>query len=71
MKKMSRKKRVHYGKSAKAKKLSESRKNLSPNSKKKLLDATKERVQHHRANMDDEKQDIIHQKDIDYQQSKR
>ena len=68
---MSRKKRVHYGKSAKAKKVSESRKKFSPNSKKKLLDATKEHVQHHRANLDEEKQEIIHQKDIEYQQSKR
>ena len=68
---MSRKKRVHYGKSAKAKKLSESRKKLSPNSMKKLLDATKERVQHHRENLDEEKQEIIRQNDIEYQQSKR
>ena len=46
-------------------------KKLSPNSKKKVLDSTKERVQRHRLNLDDEKQDIIHQKDIEYQQSKR
>ena len=65
------KKRVHFGKSAKAKKLSESRKKLSPNSKKKLLDETKERVQRHRENLDDEKQEIIRQNDIQYQQSKR
>ena len=53
---MSRKKRVNYGKSAKAKKLSESKKKLSPNSKKKLMDSTKECVPHHRENLDDEKQ---------------
>ena len=68
---MSRKKRVNYGKSAKAKKLSESKKKLSPNSKKKLLDLTKERVRHHRENLDDEKQEKIRQNDIEYQQSKR
>ena len=68
---MSRKKRVNYGKSAKAKKQSESRKKLSPNSKKKLLDSTKEQVKRHRGNLDDEKQEIIRQKDIEYQQSKR
>ena len=68
---MSRKKRVHYGKSAKAKKVSESRKKFSPNSKKKLLDSTKERVQRHRLNLDDEKQQTNLQKKIEYEQSKR
>ena len=68
---MSRKKRVNYGKSAKAKKLSESKKKLSPNSKKKLMDSTKECVPHHRENLDDEKQEIIRKNDTEYQQSKR
>jgi hypothetical protein len=68
---MSRKKRVNFGKSAKAKKLSESTKKLSPNSKKKLLDSTKERVQRHRLNLDDEKQQTNLQKKIEYEQSKR
>ena len=69
--KMGPKKRVNYGKSTKAKKQSESMKKLSPNSKKKVLDSTKERVQRHRLNLDDEKQQTILQKLIEYKQSKR
>ena len=69
--KMGPKKRVNYGKSAKAKKHIESMKKLSPNSKKKVLDSTKERVQCHRSNLDDEKQQAILQKEIEYEQSKR
>ena len=45
------KKRQSYGKSSKAKKNMETRKNLSPDSKEKLCQATKESVQKHRAKM--------------------
>jgi hypothetical protein len=46
------KKRQRYGKSSDTKKIKETRKNLSPNSKEKLCNATKESVQKHRANLD-------------------
>ena len=49
-------KKSNYGrKSAKAKQMQQVRSNLSPESKKKLLNRTKESMQKYRANMDEEK----------------
>ena len=49
-------KKSNYGrKSTKAKQMQQVRSNLSPESKKKLLNRTKESMQKYRANMDEEK----------------
>ena len=69
--KMPPKKRQRYGKSSNTKKIQETRKNLSPNSKEKLCNATKESVQKHRANLDEEKLEDIRCQDLDQHQKRR
>ena len=65
------KKRQRYGKSSKAKKNEETRKNLSPDAKGKLCQATKESVQKHRANLDEEKLEDIRCQNLDQHQKRR
>ena len=69
--KMPPKKRQRFGKSSKAKKNQETRKNLSPDSKEKLCQATKESVQKHRANLDEEKLEDIRLQDLGQHQKRR
>ena len=69
--KMPPKKRQRYGKSSNTKKIQEARKNLSPNSKEKLCNTTKESVQKHRANLDEEKLEDIRLQDLGQHQKRR
>ena len=69
--KMPPKKRQRYGKSSNTKKIHETRKNLSPDSKEKLCNATKESVQKHRANLDEEKNEEIRLQNLDQHQKRR
>ena len=65
-------KKSNYGrKSAKAKQMQQVRSNLSPESKKKLLNRTKESMQKYRANMDEEKLGEIQMQDMYSHQSHR
>ena len=65
-------KKSNYGrKSAKAKQMQQVRSNLSPESKKKLLNRTKESMQKYRANMDEEKLGEIQTQDMYSHQSHR
>ena len=65
-------KNSNYGrKSAKAKQMQQVRNNLSPESKKKLLNKTKESMQKYRANMDEEKLGEIQTQDMYSHQSHR
>ena len=49
----------------------ETRKNLSPDSKEKLCQATKESVQKHRANLDEEKLEDMRLQDLGQHQKRR
>ena len=65
------KKRERYGKSSNTKKIKDARQNLSPNSKEKLCNATKESVQKHRAKLDEEKLEDIRLQDLGQHQKRR
>ena len=65
-------KKTNYGrKSAKAKQMEQTRRNLSPDSKEKLLNRAKESMQKYRANMDEEKLEDIQLQDLCSHQSHR
>ena len=65
-------KKSNYGrKSAKAKQMQQVRTNLSPESKEKLLNRTKESVQKYRVNTDEEKLEDIRVQDMYSHQSHR
>ena len=65
------KKRERYGKSSNTKKIKEARQNLSPNSKEKLCNATKDSVQKHRAKLDEEKLEDLRYQNLDQHQKRR
>ena len=65
------KKRERYGKSSNTKKIKEARQNLSPNSKERLCNATKESVQKYRAKLDEEQLEDIRCQDLDQHQKRR